>query len=262
LATRRSRRAPRPAPAQVRRQYAPRPLRFAAELEALLAREFQALASIALRELEPLLIHQLGARKDAASLSDLWRRLRSTLRPEAILRRLFQQVNADVTASLERRLPELPLASVVSNGAQLREAWVARNADLIKVEPRLQRAIEEVLSAPLERGVRVEEIRKQLQERFGIEERRAQLIARDQTLKLAGQLQEERQTQAGIKRYVWTTSDDERVREDHAALDGTIQEWANPPVVDKRTGRRGHPGDDFQCRCSADPILDEPEEEA
>lgn len=259
--SRRRRRAPRVAPAHVRRRYAPRVLPFAAVVEAAIAAEFAREVAFVLREIVPVLAARGALHhsvQDAVSLSEIWHLLNDRLNPISLLRRLFQQVDRETLVALERRLPEIPIPAVISNGNQLQEQWVRRNVDLIQVQPRIQRAVQEVLAQPLDRGVRVEDIQKQLQEQFGIEERRAQLIARDQTLKLAGQLQEQRQTQAGIRRYVWTTSDDERVRPDHAALDGTVQEWDAPPVIDSRTGRRGHPGSDFQCRCNSDPILDEP----
>lgn len=76
---------------------------------------------------------------------------------------------------------------------------------------------------------------------------RAELIARDQTMKLNGDLNHLRQTNIGIKRYIWRTSQDERVRDEHAALEGRIFKWSEPPDV-------GHPGEDFQCVLSGSPI--------
>lgn len=85
----------------------------------------------------------------------------------------------------------------------------------------------------------------------------AKLIARDQVSKLNGKLNQYRQQQLGGTRYTWRTSEDERVREDHKKLDGKVFKWTNPPVVDRRTGRRGHPGYDFQCRCTAEMVLED-----
>lgn len=79
---------------------------------------------------------------------------------------------------------------------------------------------------------------------------RAKLIARDQTAKLNGQITQERQKNLGINKYRWRTSLDERVRDSHRALEGNEYSWDDPPSV-------GHPGEDFQCRCTAEPILDE-----
>jgi uncharacterized protein with gpF-like domain len=40
----------------------------------------------------------------------------------------------------------------------------------------------------------------------------------------------------------------------HRALDGTIQDFKNPPITDKY-GNRNNPKEDFGCRCQAIPIV-------
>lgn len=101
---------------------------------------------------------------------------------------------------------------------------------------------------------RVEQIRAAAVDRLDISARHADLIARDQVLKLNGQLTQDRQVNAGIESYEWSTSGDERVRPGHKELDGTVQMWSAPPLVDDE-GTRAHPGEDIQCRCVAIPIL-------
>lgn len=120
--------------------------------------------------------------------------------------------------------------------------------------------IEDLLSQAESGAWRVEELQGKIQERFGVSKSKANLLARDQTLKLNGQLTKVRQTNAGITKYIWTTSHDERVRPAHADLDGTECLWSSPPVVDDQ-GRTAHPGEDFQCRCVAFPILNELDDE-
>ncbi len=137
---------------------------------------------------------------------------------------------------------------------QLRQLWQRRNLDLIralsvaKVE-RVERAIR------AHRGARVETLAKRIAEATGTGDGHARLLARDQTLKLMGQVTQARHQAAGVTEYVWRTSRDERVRQRHKELDGSRQKYSDPPVVDEATGRRAHPSDDFQCRCTADPVL-------
>ena len=45
-------------------------------------------------------------------------------------------------------------------------------------------------------------------------------------------------------KYIWRTVGDNRVREEHAALDGEVREWNDSP----------DPGKEFNCRCWAEPI--------
>jgi SPP1 gp7 family putative phage head morphogenesis protein len=46
--------------------------------------------------------------------------------------------------------------------------------------------------------------------------------------------------------YIWRTLQDEKVRPEHAANNGKIFAWDTPPET-------GHPGEDFGCRCWAEP---------
>lgn len=110
--------------------------------------------------------------------------------------------------------------------------------------------IQTLLESAEATGLQVGELRDQIQERFGVSESRADLIARDQTLKLNSAITQARQRNAGVEKYIWTTSGDERVREEHAALEGQTFSWDNPPEP-------GHPGEDIQCRCTAFPIIEE-----
>lgn len=104
-------------------------------------------------------------------------------------------------------------------------------------------------------GARVETIARELQESVGVSRSKAQLLARDQVLKANGQLTRDRHEAAGITEYVWSASRDVRVRRRHKELDGTRHAYDDPPVVDERTGARAHPGQWFQCRCVAIPVL-------
>lgn len=101
---------------------------------------------------------------------------------------------------------------------------------------------------------RVEQLKVAIAERFEVAKSHAELIARDQVMKLNGQITEYRQTSAGVTHYEWSTSGDERVRPMHDELDGTIQSWAAPPITTK-DGQRNHPGQDIQCRCVAIPQI-------
>ena len=74
-------------------------------------------------------------------------------------------------------------------------------------------------------------------------------ITRDQTNKAVGNLNEIRQRQVGVKKYIWRTAQDERVRPTHRALDGMTFRWDTPPAI-------GHPGFEIQCRCYPESVMD------
>jgi len=100
------------------------------------------------------------------------------------------------------------------------------------------------------------DIQKMIQEEFGKGRSKANLIARDQVNKLNGQINEARLKSIGVTRYRWRTAKDERVRSRHAALEGKAFTWKKAPKSGTK-GERLHPGQDFQCRCYAEPILDD-----
>ena len=93
-----------------------------------------------------------------------------------------------------------------------------------------------------------------LQERVEVSRSRAQLIARDQVTKLNSNIIEMRCRSAGVDSYTWSTSQDERVREMHVELEGSVHTWDEPPVTNPQ-GETNHPGGDYQCRCLPIPIV-------
>lgn len=174
-------------------------------------------------------------------------------------RAVTKKANADVgkMLNIDLRGGEAALEPFV-------QSFIAENVKLVKSVgfdqlDKLRTIISEHTGA----GGTVQPLRNKLMDSFGLTRSRATLIARDQILKAAGKTNELRQKQVGITGYTWSTSQDERVRPDHAKLDGETFDWSNPPVVDEKTGRRAHPGLDFSCRCVAIPnvaqLLGEPE---
>lgn len=129
-------------------------------------------------------------------------------------------------------------------------AWVATNVDLIKsIDSQyfddIALIIEEAQAGGWDAGRAGAEISKLTNTPLN----RAKLIARDQIATVNSQVTKERQTEVGIGRYRWSTSQDERVRPEHAALEGRIFEWSNPPAI-------GNPGEPINCRCVAIPVFD------
>lgn len=146
--------------------------------------------------------------------------------------------------------------------AQEMNAFVTENVSLIKtIESRYFPKIEQIIYQGAKQGIRAEEIRKQITEEFGKTRNIAKRIARDQVNKFNGQLTMLRQTNLGVKRYKWRNVGDRRVRGNpsglyptaipsHWARDGKIYSWNKPP-------EGGHPGQPIQCRCYAEPLLED-----
>ena len=114
-------------------------------------------------------------------------------------------------------------------------------------------------------GKSIRDLKRDIQDAYGVNKRKAELLARDQVGFLNAEITKAQQKDAGCNRYRWSDSHDSRVRECHHALNNTIQSWDDPPemwyTTKSRgvvyTGRRCHPGEDYCCRCVAIPVFDE-----
>ena len=127
-------------------------------------------------------------------------------------------------------------------GKQLTQGFIKANVDLIVTVPKrllggltsdLQKLAE---TKPFDEHAIAEVLRNQ----YGSSGYNLRRIARDQTNKIIGQLTEKRQINAGIEKYTWSTSGDERVRPTHRDNDGLEFYWGQPPAT-------GHPGHEIQC---------------
>ncbi len=127
--------------------------------------------------------------------------------------------------------------------------FVTRNVALIKtIDSRFFTEIAALVTEESNKGERWEDLAKRLQERTGVAESRAKLIARDQVSKFYSELNTARQSSLGIKKATWRTANDNRVRDEHEALNGELYDLANPPD--------GGPGHAVGCRCYGDPDLE------
>lgn len=134
----------------------------------------------------------------------------------------------------------------------LRDNWIADNVRLIKSIPEQSLSqVEGVIRRGVAQGLAPKEIQKQIKEQFGVSERRAKVIARDQVAKANAALTEHRQKDLGVESYTWMSSDDARVRPTHKQTDGETYSWSKPPTI---TGGH-HPGQEIMCRCWARPVF-------
>jgi len=108
-------------------------------------------------------------------------------------------------------------------------------------------SIEGIMQRGFRTGLSSSEIATQIEKQIGVTKNKARFIARDQVGKLNGQLTGMRQTNLGITKYKWRTQLDNRVRPNHRTKEGVTFFWDNAPAD------TGHPGEDFQCRCHAEP---------
>lgn len=83
---------------------------------------------------------------------------------------------------------------------------------------------------------------------------RATLIARTETARTASVLVQARAEYVGAESYIWKTSGDWKVRESHRKLNNHEFRWDDPPLSDP-PDYHAHPGQIWNCRCVALPII-------
>lgn len=162
----------------------------------------------------------------------------------------LKQISGGITI----KVPEMPAA--------LQEqitAATAENVGLIKsVQQQLHERISQlVLRSVATGGKGAAEIFDEIRHYEGLAEKRAKLIAVDQTRKIQTVMNVERAKSVGMKKFTWIHSGGGAdPRHLHVQYDGRVFEYENPPILDLKTGERGFPGQLINCRCSQAPILE------
>lgn len=144
------------------------------------------------------------------------------------------------------------------------ETQVVKNSTLItNMTSEYLKEVETVIINGVNSGLRYEEIAKQIQARTGSAgsklTNKARLIARNEVANINSQLTKRRSEDLGIKEFIWSTSDDERVRGDpgglypdakpsHFRLDGKRFSWKDGA---KTINGSIWPGSEINCRCVA-----------
>lgn len=166
---------------------------------------------------------------------------------------------ADKTQRWNKKETDKTYRSVLGVDVFSQEPWLSEqmsnfteeNVGLIKsVDEKYLSEVQEIVFRGARQGRTTKEIAEEIRQRGDVSTSRARLIARDQVSKFYGNLNQIRQTSLGVTRYIWRTAKDERVREEHAAREGDTFEWSNPPDD-------GHPGEAINCRCYAEPVLED-----
>ena len=143
------------------------------------------------------------------------------------------------------------------------EASIYDNVRLIESIPaQYLTQVDSIVMSNVRAGGRPSAIAKLLEQQFGVTERRAKLISRDQTNKINSNLAKMRQVAAGFEYFRWETSHDERVRDRHRHVGARITAYGKgvfrydyPPIVDQNVPQL--PGEPIQCRCIAIPVSNE-----
>lgn len=210
---------------------------------------------------------RMDAKDDGKRLNEMFDRIservykewdpnRLTKLAKKIATRTSDLQKAELGKALSSQIGIDPTIALGGDRQRIRD-FTAENVALIKSIPQqyLDR-VEATVTRGVSSGQRHEQIAEQIAEDYGVSQRRAELIARDQTLSFYGSLNAARQQALGVDKYIWRSVSDERVRNSHSDFDGNTYSWDDPPG-DGSAQEGTHPATAINCRCFADPILED-----
>lgn len=117
--------------------------------------------------------------------------------------------------------------------------------------------LREKVIANVQEGYRASNLLGVINAERGVADRHALFLAKQETSILVSTYRDTRYKEAGVNKYIWSTSQDSRVRHDHKVLDGKRFSFNQPPITNQSTGARNNPGFDYGCRCVAIPLLED-----
>jgi len=157
----------------------------------------------------------------------------------------------DISVGLRKEIRETDVGAVM-------QKLIEDQVSLITSLPlnTAQRVQDLAIRAVIEGG-RSDEISGLIMAIGGTTKARANTIARTEVSRASTMFTQARAEAIGSDGYIWRSSEDSDVRDEHKELNGKFFKWDEPPVADKRTGIRAHAGCIWNCRCYAEPVIPE-----
>ena len=143
--------------------------------------------------------------------------------------------------------------------------WLSDNSSQIQNIPNetLLR-IQNVIADGFRKGKKISDLRREIRKEYKFSRWKAEALAKDQMASLNSKLTQLQHRDAGVRKYLWKSLKDSRVRDAHREFNGRIFSWDSPPedwyMTKSRgrvyTGHRYHPGEAYGCRCVAEPVFE------
>ncbi len=135
------------------------------------------------------------------------------------------------------------------------QAVIGENVALIKsIGSQHLAKVETAVMRSVATGMDMGGLAKELRDEYGLTQRRAALIARDQNFKANSVLVKQRQLELGITKARWRHSAGGRVpRPSHVKADGQVYDVSQGCLID---GEYIQPGEKINCGCVSQPIIE------
>lgn len=157
--------------------------------------------------------------------------------------KFFSAINESMGVNLQKIVKKEGLEGVIS--ASVKNNTIAVD-DLVK---EYTNKLEKLVYSGTIKGTPAGGLIQQIMELGEGSVKKAKFIARTQTASINAAITKARQQNLGIVEYVWLTAKDgDRVRQTHRNNHNKTFRWDKPPAT-------GHPGEDYNCRCVAKPVI-------
>lgn len=219
-----------------------------AEFQTVIKPEAQAYRPDSFREDGPLSIIAEAMERAKAKVAAVFtpERMRRTTKKWLDQINIFNRSNLGDQIKRVRGLDTTQIEPLIDDFLQ---AAITENVSYISTIPQQYHGrISAVIQHGVKNGQRMPDMAKEIRAVYDVTERQARFIAVDQTSSITGQLTERRHRAAGVTKFVWRTSEDERVRESHKDFNGKEYSYAEGAGPKKLK-----PGQDYRCRCTAEP---------
>lgn len=163
---------------------------------------------------------------------------------------MWQRMGADLSRGIRREIMLAP------TGEAMRELMNLQVTLIKSIPLEAAERVHKLTIEGLENSTRAKEIATEILRSNEVAKSRAMCIARTEVARTGANLTQARAEAIGSTQYIWRTSHDADVRSDHKILDGKVFAWNDPPIADRRSGARAHPGCIYNCRCWAYPLLE------
>lgn len=193
-----------------------------------------------------------------AELQRKWKR-KFGATAERIVPIFIKRVNTHTTNSIKQALKDAGFAIDFPNTREINnilQSLIKENVSLIKSIPdSMHSQVQSIVQIGMQNGRDLEYVREELQTKFGVSERKATQLARDQSNKATQSLTRARYEEAGIEEAVWVhRAVGKTYRKTHVEFNNQTFK-INEGLYDDAVKKKVLPGELINCYCMMKPII-------
>jgi len=196
--------------------------------------------------------------KEMRRLRQRWKRKVDASAPE-LAKWFAESVDTRSTAALKKILRDGGFTvqfAMTRAQRDIIKATINANVSLIKSIPeKYLGQVEGMVMRSVQRGGDLATLTKDIRRQYGVTQRRAELIARDQNIKATSAMNKARRVELGLFEAIWMHSHaGKKPRPTHVAMNGKKFD-IRKGMYDSHEKRYVQPGELINCRCKSKPVI-------